>query len=97
MYSTNKDNNTNSIFNTINNLNHIGSSSLVNNHKTNSLIINENNCPVGVSLLSNNNSENQKATNINNSVEKNRDERPDKRASVRELAQMMFEESKVGI
>ncbi len=92
--STNKDT-TNSIFNTINNLNHIGSS-FVNNHKNNSLIINENNCPVGVSLISNS-SENQKLADSNKSVEKNRDERPDKRASVRELAQMMFEESKVGI
>ncbi len=93
--NSNKETN-NSIFNTINNLNHNSGTSFVNNHKTNNLIVNENNCPVGVSLLLNND-ENKKGTNTNNSVEKNRDDLPEKRTSVRELAQMMFEESKVGL
>ena len=83
--------NTNLIFNNKLNLNNIV------NKSSNSLIMNENNCPVGVSLSSNSeNQTNGESNGVKNGAATRIGQESDKRASVRELAQMMFEESKVG-
>lgn len=83
--------NTNLIFNNKLNLNNT-----VNKPSNSSLIVNENNCPVGVSLGSNGeNQTNGESSGVKNGAATRIAQESDKRASVRELAQMMFEESKV--
>lgn len=86
----------NIIFNTNqNNLNSVHNNT--NNKLNSNLILNENNFPVGVSLEKNclNNNENGKPTLAkSNGIQRVNQDSDNKRASVRELAQMMFEESK---
>ena len=78
------------------------------NKTSNNLIINENNIPVGINLANSavenkisviSNGESNKVLNISEHKSNQRlsTQEAEKRASVRELVQMMFEESKVGL
>ena len=78
------------------------------NKTSNNLIINENNIPVGINLANSaienkvsvtSNGESNKVLNIGEHKSNQRlsTQEAEKRASVRELVQMMFEESKVGL
>ena len=91
--------NTNIVFNTlINNLNQTSGNNNSNNSSSSYFVNTNNNNTNQKSNKDNNNfvsNENNSSTIVINNQKS--DERPDKRASVRELAQMMFEESKVRI